>query len=181
VKNVSRIKKPTRIDKTSFFAGFLSAVIVILFLMSGATGMAATRGVTVSLNSGDMAQIIRDRIIIQAKGDLPHVIEQAKAEIPSIVEKEMEDQFASDRMEIAGFVFTMPDELVEQLKTNMQQNVERATAKIMDGINTDALADQLGEDAYLLVQETMQNELNGQSFNVMVLNRIPVRVHVLME
>jgi hypothetical protein len=84
-------------------------------------------------------------------------------------------------MEIAGFVFRMPEELVEQLRENMRRNVESATSQILDGIDTDELADKLGEDAFLLVREAMENEFSGQSLQVKVFNRIPVQVHVFMD
>jgi hypothetical protein len=164
-----------------FLSGFLAGAFLLLVVFSGLTGMAASRGVAVYLDSGEIAQIIHDRIVAQAKTDFPRVIEEAKAEIPEIVEKEMAGQFASDRMEIAGFVFRMPEELVEQLRANLRRNVESATAQILDGIDTDELADKLGEDAFLLVREAMENEFSGQSMQVMLFKRIPVRVNIFLE
>ena len=106
------------------------------------------------------------------------MIQGAKAEIPAIVEKEMKTRVFSDRIEIAGFVFRMPAELIEQLHSKMRKNVENAAGEIMDGINTDQLAEKFGAEAYLLVQEALQDELAGQTFRVIVFNRIPVRVNV---
>lgn len=156
-------------------------IFLVLLLLGGLTGAVAANGVAVKLDSEELAAVIRERIKEQARTEMPKVIAEAKAEIPAIVEKEMESQFASDRMEIAGFVFRMPEELVNQLKSNMQQNVERATGEILDGIDTNQLAEKFGEDAYRLVQETVQAELNGQNFEVMVLGRYPLRVTIHID
>jgi len=152
--------------------------LFVLLLVGTFTGVAAVKGATVSLDSKELAVIVRERIVAQAKVEIPKVIEGAKAEIPAIVEKEMKTRVISDRMEIAGFVFRMPAELIEQLNSKMRKNVENAAGEIMDGIDTDQLAEKFGAEAYQLVQEALQDELAGKTFRVMVFNRIPVRVNV---
>ena len=170
-----------RLDRLSFAAGFVAAGIVILLLLAGLGGMAATQGVTVRLEGEELAALIRERIASQVRAEMPKIIEEAKAGIPAIVEKEMETQFTSNRMEIAGFVFKMPEELMTQLKNNMRDNVEQATGQILDGIDTNQLAEKFGANAYQLVQESIQSELDGQSFHVLVFNRIPLRISVRVE
>ncbi len=147
-----------------------------MVLVGAFAGVAAVKGATVSLDSKELASIVRNRIVAQAKAEIPKVIEGAKAEIPAIVEKEMRTRIISDRMEIAGFVFRMPPEFIEQLNSKMRKNVENAAGQIMAGIDTDQLAEKFGAEAYLLLQEALQEELAGQTLSVMVFNRIPVRV-----
>ncbi len=151
-----------------------------MVLVGAFAGVAAVKGATVSLDSKELASIVRNRIVAQAKAEIPKVIEGAKAEIPAIVEKEMRTRIISDRMEIAGFVFRMPPEFIEQLNSKMRKNVENA-GQIMDGIDTDQLAEKFGAEAYLLLQEALQEELAGQTLSVMVFNRIPVRVKVEIQ
>jgi hypothetical protein len=146
--------------------------------LAGAFYLLSSQGVTVYLDSEEVARLVRDQVILQARQDLPQLIAGAKAQIPAIVEEEMREQLNSDRMEIAGFVFRVPDELMAQLKKNMQDNVENATAEILDGIDTDEVALQFGEDVYHMVRETMQGELHGQSFEIMAFDRLPVLVRV---
>lgn len=152
-----------------------------MVLVGAFAGVAAVKGATVSLDSKELAIIVRNRIVAQAKAEIPKVIEGAKAEIPAIVEKEMRTRIVSDRMEIAGFVFRMPPELIEQLNSKMRKNVENAAGQILDGIDTDQLAEKFGAEAYMLVQEALQEELAGQTLRVMVFNRIPVRVNVEIQ
>lgn len=152
-----------------------------MVLVGAFAGVAAVKGATVSLDSKELASIVRNRIVAQAKAEIPKVIEGAKAEIPAIVEKEMRTRIISDRMEIAGFVFRMPPEFIEQLNSKMRKNVENAAGQIMAGIDTDQLAEKFGAEAYLLLQEALQEELAGQTLSVMVFNRIPVRVKVEIQ
>ncbi|MCW3490860.1 hypothetical protein [Dethiobacter alkaliphilus] len=168
-------------DRKSFILGFVSSAIIFIVILAGLTAMASARGVTVRLDSEDLAAMVRDRIVAQAKAEMPAIINSAKAEIPAIVEQEMENEFKSDRMEIAGFVFQMPDELMQQLRSNMRRNVEQATGKILDGIETEELAHKFGEDAYAMVLSTMEEEISGQSFQVMLFDLIPMRVRILIQ
>ncbi len=164
------------IDRLSFVMGFIFASLLFFSVLSLSAGYLATQGVTVYLDSDEVARMVREQIIVQAELDLPKLIANAKAEIPEIVEKEMEGQLTSDRMEIAGFVFRVPDELMEQLKSNIQLNVESAAGQILDGIDTQVVAEQFGDDVYLMVKETMHDELDGRSFQIRVFGSIPVRI-----
>ena len=177
------MRNPTRsrIDRKSFVWGFASAALIFLIMLSGVTAFASSRGVTVQLDSEDMATLVRDSIVAQARAEMPNIITNAKAEIPIIVEQEMESQFKSDRMEIAGFVFQMPEELTAQLKKNMRQNVESATGKILDGIETEKLAEKFGENAYAMVLSTMESEISGQSFQVLLFDIIPLKVRIQVK
>ena len=168
-----------RLDRKSFLLGNACAFLAFILLCVLTIAAATARGLTVELDSEEMALMIQEQVVVQAKRELPKMITGAKSEIPRIVEEEMKDQL-SDRMEIAGFVFTMPDELMQQLKRNMQKNVENATGLILDGIDTQILAQDFGDDVYNLVKQTMQEELHGQTFRVFLFERIPVmvRVHV---
>ncbi len=153
-------------------------MIFMLVMVGAAVVYLYLYGVTVNVSSEETAKLVRDKIVAQANSDLPRMIAEAKAEIPEIVAKEMEDQLESDRMEIAGFVFRMPDELMADLRQRLQRNVENATEKILDGIDTEVLAEQFGDNAYKMVQETMEAEFAMQSFTVMIFNRIPIDIRM---
>jgi F0F1-type ATP synthase membrane subunit b/b' len=169
------------IEPRSFCAGVAFAFLLLLITAGAALAYVSSQGVTVVLDSEQMAELVSESIAEQAKEDLPKIIAGAKSEIPGIVDKEMRDQLSSDRMEIAGFVFRMPEELTEQLRKNMQKNVEKATGQILDGIDTTMLADEFGRNAYSMVRDSMQNEFDGQTFRVMLFNRIPLAVRISMQ
>ena len=84
-------------------------------------------------------------------------------------------------MEIAGFVFRMPEELMIELRQRLQTNVENATGEILDGMNTSLLAEQFGNNAYAMVRDTIQGEFGGQSFSVMIFDRLPLRVKIAIS
>lgn len=169
------------IEPRSFCAGVAFALLMLLITTGAALAYVSSQGITVVLDSEQMAELVRESIAKQAKEDLPKIIAGAKSEIPGIVDKEMRDQLLSDRMEIAGFVFRMPEELTEQLRKNMQKNVENATGQILDAIDTTMLAEEFGRNAYNMVRYSMQNEFDEQTFHVRLFNRIPLPVRISMQ
>jgi hypothetical protein len=139
-----------------------------------------TRGITITLDSSKIAHLVRVQVVSEAKENLPRLIDSAKAEIPGIVEAQMRQQIISDRMEIAGFVFRVPDELLGQLRLSMQNNVEKAVTEILNGIDTALVAKEIGEDVYLLVRQTLARELHGDIFPVLAFGRIPLNIHLVV-
>jgi hypothetical protein len=176
VKHLKKTRR--RYHFPSLLMGFALAIVLVAAVLVGGVYFLTNHVVRVNLDSEAVALLVRDQIVSQAHLELPKIIEGAKAEIPGIVEKEMEDQLSSDRMEIAGFVFRMPEELMAQLKHNMQANVENATGEILDGIDTALVADQFGEDVYTMVRETMKEELDGRTFTFLIMDRLPLTVQV---
>lgn len=168
------------VDKKSFWLGVGSALALLVIISAFALNYVTTQGVTVHLDSEELARTIELEVVSQAKQDLPKIIAEAKADIPRIVEAEMQNQF-SERMEIAGFVFSMPKELMQQLSEKMRANVENATSQILDGINTQILAEQFGDNVYTMVKQTMNGELSDKSFPVYLFDKIPVLVRVQVK
>lgn len=163
---------------SSYLAGFASALFLFLLLLAGAAYLLASRGITITLDSSKVAQLVRVQVVSEAQRSLPRLIDSAKAEIPGIVEAQMREQIISDRMEIAGFVFRLPDELLGQLRQSMQNNVEKAVAEILNGIDTTLAAEEIGADVCLLVRQTLTRELHGDTFQVLAYGRIPLNIRL---
>ncbi len=166
--------------KNGFIHGvaFGMALLAGFLLLSGA--FFVNRGVQVYLDSGEISASVGSQVTWYAERDLPRMIDGAKAEIPEIVRQEMEGQLTSTRMEIAGFIFTLPDELAAQLEGFLRENVENSVYRLLDGIDTRELSREIGETAAYLVQEQMQETLHGQTFTITVLGpiRMPVTVFI---
>jgi len=172
------VQQRRRAHLPSFLAGFASALFLFLLLFGGVVLLLTYHGVTVTLNSGEIARMVRERVVIQAREDLPRLIDTAKTKIPSIVEAQMREQLISDRMEIAGFVFRVPEELLGQLRQSIRESAEQAATKILEGVDTSALAENMGDNVYLTVQETLSQELHGKIFEVLAYGRLPLRVRL---
>jgi hypothetical protein len=67
---------------------------------------------------------------------------------------------------------------MEQLRRNMRENVEKATGEILDGINTNMVAEQFGENVYKMILEAIREEFHGQTFEVRAFGRLPLQVRV---
>lgn len=170
-----RAQKDRKIDGKSFWLGCGAGILSILLLFAGLFGIFWSQGVTVPLESETLAKLLQEQFVALAKEQLPAVVEAAKAEVPSIVEKNVRNQFPA-RMEIAGFVFRMPEELMRQLEKNLQANVQKTTETILDGIDTSKLADDFGFSVYEMVKKTMKTQLDGQHFHVLLFDRLPLKI-----
>lgn len=164
-------------DCRSFWYGATAAGLIMLALIFAFALSIYSKGITVRLDSEQITLLIKRQITENTSRKLPEIIAGAKSEIPRIVKEKIEFRF-SDRMEIAGFVFRVPDELLAQLRSSMQQNVEKATGMILDGINTDEIAERLGSDFSAAVKSALQEEMEGQSLHVNLWGVVPVKVRV---
>ncbi|NLP37919.1 MAG: hypothetical protein GX357_09725 [Firmicutes bacterium] len=163
------------LDRKSFLLGFGGGFLSLLLLFIIFLIYLWPQGVTVPLDSEMMAYLLQEQFVALAKEQLPTVVEKAKAEVPQVVQKRMQNQLPA-RMEIAGFVFRMPDELLQQLESNLQNNVQKTTEMILDGIDTSQLAVEFGDSVYEMVKETMKKELDGQDFQILLFNRLPLKI-----
>lgn len=163
---------------SSYLAGFASALLLFFLLLGGAVYLLTSQGITITLDSGKIAQLVRVQVVSEAQRSLPRLIDDAKAEIPGIVEAQMREQIVSDRMEIAGFVFRVPEELLGQLRQSIQSNVEKAATEILSGIDTVLVAEDIGENVYLLVRQTLVRELHGDLYQVLAYGRIPLNIRI---
>jgi hypothetical protein len=172
-----KVKKRNR---TSFLQGTLCGVAFTLLLLVLVGVFLLNNGVEVVLDSEDIVESVGMQVTYYARRDLPRMIDSAKAGIPEIVRNEMEGQLTSTRMEIAGFIFTLPHELVQQLEGFMMLNVENSVYQLLDGIDTSQLSVEIGEAAALIVEEQMSESLHGQEFRINVFGpfELPVTVYI---
>ena len=172
--------KSKKRNRVLFLQGTLCGVAVTLLLLVLVGVFLLNNGVEVVLDSEDIATSVGTQVSYYARRDLPNMIESAKAGIPEIVRNEMEGQLSSTRMEIAGFIFTLPVELVQQLEGFMMQNVENSVYQLLDGIDTSQLSTEIGDTAAWIVQEQMSESLNGQEFHINIIGpfELPVTVYV---
>ncbi len=164
-----------------FLRGMLLGMVLMSLMLVLGGMFLFNSGVQVYLDSKDISEAVGVQVTYYARRDLPRMIDAAKAEIPDIVKREMEGQMGSTRMEIAGFIFTLPDELIEQLDGFMQENVQNSVYRLLDGIDTSQLSDEIGETAALLVQEQMRETLHGQIFYINVLGPLDLPVTVFIQ
>lgn len=170
-----------RWKRGTFLQGTLFGMALLLGLLFLLGVYLLRNGVQVYLDSQDVSHSVGAQVTWYAERDLPRMIDGAKAEIPEIVRREMQGQWGSTRMEIAGFVFNLPDELMEQLDGFMRENVENSVYQLLDGIDTGELAREIGETAALLVEEQMQEVLHGQTFYIKVLGPLDLPVTVFIQ
>ncbi len=128
-----------------FVAGALLGIIIsCLSLVLGGWWWLANKGVTFYLDSSDIARVVKEQVIHYASNNLPLMIDHARSKVPGIIQSELQGQMTAGQIEIAGFVFSVPQELVAQLEEHLQSNVKTIVFTLLDGIDTELLSEEIG-------------------------------------
>ncbi len=164
-----------------FVVGTLFGIIIsFLFLMLGGWWWLANRGVTVYLDSNDIASVVEKQVIHYASRDLPLMIDYAKAKVPGIIKSELRGQVITDKIEIAGFVFSVPPELVLQVEKHLQNNVKIIVFSLLEGIDTELLSQEIGVNAAQIVKEEIRDSLHEEKVYIPIAGTLslPVKFYV---
>ncbi len=169
-------KKKTKV----FLSGLSLGAVLTLAVVAFSAWVVLRDGVTVYIKSEDIAAEIGVQVRSYVERDLPRMIDGAKAEVPYIVENGMDGQITSRRMEIAGFIFAIPDEFFNQLDRYLKDNVTETVYQLLDEIDTTMLAGEIGTMTTSLVEEQMKNNLHGSIINVNIKGPVnfPVKIHL---
>lgn len=164
-----------------FVVGALCGIIIsCLSLTLGGWWWLVNRGVTVYLDSNDIAAVVENQIIHYATRDLPLMIDSARAKVPGIIKSELQGQVTAGKIEIAGFVFSVPPELVIQLEEHLQNNVKLIVLSLLDGIDTELLSQEIGGNAANIVKEEMRVSLHEQKVYIPIMGslNLPIKIYV---
>lgn len=169
-------KKKAKVFLGGLSLGAALALAAVVFM----TWVVFHDGVTIFIKYEDIAAEIGLQVQSYVERDLPRMINAAKVEVPYIVENGMEGQLTSRKMEIAGFIFAIPDEFFNQLDQFLKDNVTETVYRLLDEIDTQMLADEIGVMASSLVKEQMKNNLHGSIIYVNIKGPLnfPVKIHL---
>ncbi len=174
-------KSSKSFDLKSFIIGFTSGLIFILLFTTLALGFISQKGVVVSINSEEVASSVQRQVTQYTREQIPVYMNSAKKEIPDIVENQVKGQFTSGKLEIAGFSFSLPEEFIKSLEDMLKDNIEMGMYNIIDGIDNEELAEDLGIHAYSMVRNALEEEYKGKSFTVKPLRWFSILVTIDIE
>ncbi|PKM79463.1 MAG: hypothetical protein CVU88_05705 [Firmicutes bacterium HGW-Firmicutes-13] len=162
----------------SFILGFTSGLIFILLFSSLGLGIISRKGVVVYINSEEVARSVQKQVTEHTREQIPIYMNSAKKEIPDIVEKQVKGQFTTGKLEIAGFSFSLPQEFITRLEDMLKDNIKLGMYNIIDGIDNEELAENLGAHAYNMVKNALKEEYKGKSFTVKPLKWLSILVTI---
>ncbi len=161
-----RKKKKNFFHFKSLMVGFIAGLVTFLLLSSVILGFISQEGVVVYINSEEVASTVEKQVTAFTNQQIPYYMGEAKEEVPGIVEKQLEGQFTTGKLEIAGVSFELPEEFVSNLEHMLKDNIEAGIYNIIDGIDNEELSRDLGAYSYKIVKKTLEEEYKGKSLTV---------------
>ncbi|RQD75826.1 MAG: hypothetical protein D5R97_05480 [Candidatus Syntrophonatronum acetioxidans] len=164
----------------SLLIGFTAGILVVSFLSGIIFNYMTQKGVVVYIDSEEVATSVEGQVAELTRQQIPIYLEEAKIEIPQMVDKQMRGQLNKGKLEIAGFSFSLPEEFILSLEEILKENMKAGIYNIVDDIDSEELAEDLGCHAYEIVKRTLEKEYRGKSFTVEPLGwfSIPVTIEI---
>lgn|GEM_PF-585342 len=165
----------------SLMAGFAAGMFFVLLICGAVLGVISQKGVVVYINSEEVARAVQYQVTQFTIDNIPVYMDQAKKDIPQIVEEQVEGQFTSGKLEIAGFSFSLPEEFILNLEGMLKDNIQAGIYSIIDGMDNEGLSRELGNNAYIIAKKALEEEYRGKSFTVKPLDWLSILVTLEVE
>lgn len=150
----------------TLLVGFMAGVLAGLAVWGAGLHYAANRGITLYIDSEEIARAVQQQVTGFSQEQFPRYLEEARQEIPGVVEEQVRGQFTYGSLEIAGFSFALPGEFIQGLEDMLKENIQGGINEIIDGIDSKALGEEMGTQAYHMVKNALEEEYRGKSFEV---------------
>ncbi len=173
--------KKKNVNLRSLMIGFIGGVIIFLFFFTLALSYISQEGVVVYINSEEVASTVQKQVTAFTNQQIPYYMGEAKNEVPGIVEKQLEGQFTTGKLEIAGVSFKLPEEFISNLEHMLKDNIESGIYNIINNIDNEELSRDLGNYSYEIVKKTLEEEYKGKSFTVKPLEWFSIQVTIDIE
>ena len=144
--------------------GAISGILAVLALGVAFTILAARYGIRVELSADEVADLVKAEVSRQSREEIPKFVQKIKDDVPRMVSEEMKGKLSSASIKISDVVITLPPESTRELQESVEQTVRTAVINILYGMDTQGVADQMGENAHRLVQSSLSRELGGKKF-----------------
>ncbi len=150
-------KKPKGIN--TFLKGFFVGILLNILLLAGMFFHLTNRGLAVSLEVEELADYIGRQIESQAAKELPRVVAGVKAQVPALVKKQMQTGKLTAEIKISDVSIVLPSSALAQLDGYLQSTVEKTLYRLLEGMELDTLAGDLGQQAQEMVRVSLGKEL----------------------
>ncbi|MCL5046943.1 MAG: hypothetical protein M1598_09235 [Actinobacteria bacterium] len=147
-----------------FLLGIVSGILIFLALGTALAVLATRYGIRVELSADEVADLVKAQVSRQSREDIPKIVQRIKDDVPRMVSEEMKGKLSSASIKISDVVITLPPESTRELQQSVEQTVRTAVINILDGMNTDEVAEQMGENAHRMVRDSLNRELGRKKF-----------------
>ena len=146
----------------SFFGGFFVGMVLAFLLAAGTFYHLSSRGLVVTLEIEELAQYLGNQIEARAARELPRVLEEVKAQVPALVKKQMQGANRKAEIKISDISIILPPSALAELDNYLQGTVETTLYRLLDGMELDKVARDLGHQAREMVVMSLEKELDAR-------------------
>lgn len=151
------------------FSGcFLTTVLTMFFL--------CFHGLKVSINSEQIADLVRTRVQDEAEVGISQIMEGFKKELPLEIIKNLDDQPLS--LGVGNNQLPLPIEVTNSIKEDLSRIVEDGVYNVINGYNTSRYEARIGQEAYQLVENALKQRIIGRKYLVRITDwfSMPVKI-----
>lgn len=170
---------PERPSRAGVFLGGVATGLVVAAL-AGWLSLASVQrhGVTVEVDTAQVAEQVRMEVRTAARRELPGHLQSLQQTLVQRTTQEAAGRLAATKLDLGGFSVAPPPSLVTAVQNNLQEALKSGADRAMRNVNMDGLADQIGNRAFVLVQQRLNETLAGRTFTIRPVSwlAVPVRV-----
>lgn len=152
--------------RKSFWGGVLTGVTLTAALLGGAVAAVRERGVTVTVDTGELEAAVRQEMETALRRELPEAVEQLQDEVPRRVAAEARRRMASHRVELGGIAVTVPETVIQEVERQVEEAVRSGLDLTVADVELEDVVQRVGEEGSRLVSRELNEALDGRTLSV---------------
>lgn len=165
----------------AFLAGVLAGLLLMGVFSAGAVRTVERRGVTVTVQTEDLAEALRQEMRTAVRRELPGALESLRAELPRRIGAEAGQRVSAQRVDVAGLSVSVPAPVVQEVQAQVEEAARYGIDLALSEVDTEALGDRLADQGARLVEERLRSGLAGQTFPVQIWPWLTLPVTIVPE
>ncbi|HYF95551.1 MAG TPA: hypothetical protein VD969_25340 [Symbiobacteriaceae bacterium] len=165
----------------AFALGLLLGVALLSVLVWGAGRSVQKHGVTVRVETGEIAAQVEAEVKLAVRRELPATLAAIRQELPARVAAETARKLSETTVNVGGFNIPVPDAAAQQVRSAVESAVRAGLNVAVTDADVGALADRLAGRAGGMVQEKLAEYLKGRTFPVELWKGFSIPVTVIPQ
>lgn len=161
---MSKSSKEKTNDVTNrYWSGVFTGVFIGCFILSSLILIfLRVQGLKVIINPEQLAQMVRDKVQVEAKKDMPKLLEDFKKDLPQEIGTHLEvDQL---KIGFGGSEVNLPEEITRAIENEFNRVIETAIINTLNSYDTGEYERKMAESAYKMVDQMLRREVIGKTY-----------------
>jgi hypothetical protein len=140
-----------------FLGGFFIVAMILIFIRM--------QGFKVAINPAEVASLVRTKVQLETKQDIPEILEGLKLDLPGRIAGNL-NGLADLRISFGESEVQLPPEILAAIKTEFDRIIEEAVLNTINDFNTTGYQERLGKNVYETVLRLLNQEIIGKTYLV---------------